>query len=153
MTGSSTSRLTIRPLAAADRAAWDALWAGYLAFYRTELSPEVSALTFTRLLDDREPMHGLVAEVDGKVVGIAHYLMHRSTWAREQYCYLEDLFVSPAARGHGAASALIEAIADRARALNADRMYWTTHESNSTARRLYDKLAMRTGFVHYRKAL
>mgnify|MGYP002683191336 CR=1 FL=1 len=149
----SSRSVTIRPLQADDRSAWDELWQAYLDFYQTPLPPDMSDLTWSRLHDSSEPMSGLVALINGRVRGITHYVMHRSTWARERYCYLEDLYVDADARGHGAGEALIEAVADAARAANADRLYWTTHEANAAARRLYDKVAMRTGFVQYRKAL
>lgn len=148
-----SSRVTVRSLKHDDRSAWEVLWAGYLDFYRTELPRDVSDLTFARLLDPAEPMHGLVAEADGAVVGIAHYVLHRSTWARELYCYLEDLIVAPEMRGRGAGTALIEAVADAARAVAASRLYWCTHETNTTAQALYDKLGMRTPFIQYRKLL
>lgn len=146
-------RATIRPLRPSDRNAWDALWQSYLDFYQTPLPPDVSNLTWTRLFDDSEPVFGLAAEIDGQVKGIVHYVMHRSTWAKHRYCYLEDLYVHGDARGFGAGEALIEAVAGAAREAGADRLYWTTHESNALARKLYDKVAMRTGFVQYRKVL
>lgn len=145
--------VTIRPLQPDDRQAWNELWQAYLDFYQTPLAPEVTEATWARLHDPAEPMYCLCAEIGGEVMGITHYLLHRSSWAKEHYCYLEDLFVAPAARGHGAGEALIEAVADAARLANADRLYWITHEANSTARSLYDRLAMRAPFVQYRKVL
>lgn len=100
--------VTIRPLAAADRAAWDPLWQGYLSFYKTDLAPEITDITWSRLLDGAEDMYCLVAEnADGDLVGIVHYLYHPETWAVADRCYLEDLFVAEAERGTGAGRALI----------------------------------------------
>ncbi len=145
--------LNVRPVTEADRAEWNPLWQGYLTFYEAALPPEVTDVTWKRFLDPVEPLHALVAEIDGHLVGLAHYLLHRSTWAPECYCYLEDLFVSPAVRGHGLGRALIGAVEAVAREVNASRLYWLTHETNSQAQELYNKLAERTRFVHYRKKL
>src|SRR5437868_4686607 len=93
--------LNIRPVIEADRAEWEPLWQGYLTFYEMSLALDVTDATWRRFLDPSEPLYALVAEVDGHLVGLAHYLLHRSTWAAERYCYLEDLFVSPAVRGYG----------------------------------------------------
>jgi GNAT superfamily N-acetyltransferase len=145
--------LNVRPVTAADRAEWEPLWQGYLTFYEAALPPDVTEATWKRFLDPVEPLHGLVAEIDGHLVGLAHYLLHRSTWAPECYCYLEDLFVSPAVRGHGMGRALIGAVEAAAREANASRLYWLTHQTNTQAQELYNKLAERTGFLHYRKKL
>lgn len=145
--------LHVRPVTAADRAEWEPLWQGYLTFYRKPLPAEVTEVTWKRFLDPVEPLHALVAEIDGQLVGLSHYLLHRSTWALDCYCYLEDLFVSQAVRGHGVGRALIDAVATAARQANASRLYWLTHETNTTAQELYDKLATRTGFIHYGKAV
>ncbi len=142
---------TVRPLAAADKPAWLKLWAGYLEFYQTSLAPEVTETTFARLTGADESMFGLVAEQDGRIVGIAHGLLHRSTWAKGPYLYLNDLFVAPDVRGCGAGRALIEAVYARADATGAERVYWLTHESNATARRLYDSLAVNDRFLEYRR--
>ena len=144
--------LTIRPLEIADRPQWDRLWKGYLDFYETSLPPRVSDLTFARLIQASEPMHALVAEADNRIVGIAHYLLHRSTWS-DSYCYLEDLFATPAMRGIGIGRALIEAVEGAAREAGATRLYWVTRGDNAVARRLYDKVAVATDFVQYRKSL
>lgn len=145
--------ITIRALEPADRQAWDPLWQGYLTFYKSTLPPEITNKTWERLLDPAEPVHGLVAVLDGEIVGITHYLFHRSTWAMEGYCYLEDLFASEKARNRGVGRALIAAVAERAKAAGAARLYWNTHETNRTARALYDKVAAQSGFVQYRKPL
>ena len=141
---------TLRELTAADRQAWDRLWAGYLAFYSASVPDAVSAATFQRLLDPAEPLFALVAEQDGAVIGIVHCVLHASTWTLAPYCYLSDLFVDPAVRGSGAGRALIEAVYARAETLGAARVYWLTHESNTAARALYDKVARNLGFIQYR---
>lgn len=145
--------LSVRPVTEADRAEWDPLWQGYLTFYEAALPPEVTDVTWKRFLDPVESLHALVAEIDGHLVGLAHYLLHRSTWSPECYCYLEDLFVSPVVRGHGIGRALIGAVEAAALDANASRLYWLTHETNTQAQELYNKLAERTRFVHYRKKL
>jgi GNAT superfamily N-acetyltransferase len=142
---------TVRPLVAADKPAWLALWAGYLEFYQTSLAPEVTETTFARLTDNDDTMFGLVAEQDGLIVGIAHGILHRSTWAKGLYLYLNDLFVALDVRGGGAGRALIEGVYARADAMGAERVYWLTHETNATARRLYDSLAVNDGFLEYRR--
>ncbi|SFU70079.1 Acetyltransferase (GNAT) family protein [Methylobacterium sp. 174MFSha1.1] len=145
---------TIRPLRPDERAAWDPLWQGYLAFYGATVAPEVTDLTWARLHDASEPMHALVAEgEDGAVIGLVHYIFHRSTWTAGPYCYLQDLFTAQAARGQGAGRALIEAVYAAAREAGASRVYWLTQEANVTARALYDTVADRPGFIQYRKIL
>lgn len=145
--------ITIRRLTPADRAAWEPLWQGYQAFYEVELGPEVTAATWQRFHDEAEPMFALGAFAGDALVGIVHYLFHRTCWAIGPSCYLQDLFTAEAARGHGVGRALIEAVADAARAAGAARLYWLTHETNTTAMALYDKVADRSGFVQYRKSL
>jgi GNAT superfamily N-acetyltransferase len=143
--------IQIRPFGPQDRQAWEPLWQGYLTFYGSSLPPEVTDATWRRLNDPAEPMHGLAAVLDGRIVGIVHYLYHGSTWSIGPYCYLQDLFTAEEARGRGAGRALIEAVYERARADGASRVYWLTHETNASARALYDKLAARSGFIQYRK--
>jgi len=142
--------LEVRPFTADDRDAWDPLWQGYLTFYRSSLPAEVTDTTWRRLLDPAEPMHGLAAVLDGTILGIVHYLYHRSTWTTGDYCYLQDLFTAEEARGRGVGRALIEAVYERAQADGASRVYWLTHETNSPAQVLYDKVAARSGFIQYR---
>jgi len=142
--------LGIRPLAAGDHGAWLPLWQGYQRFYRTEIAPEVTARTWERLLDPGEPMHALGAEHGGRLIGIAHYLFHRSSWTVGDYCYLQDLFVDEAARGLGAGRALIEAVSAAAKEAGASRVYWLTAEDNP-ARALYDQVARYSGFIQYRR--
>ena len=141
----------VRPLAVTDRPAWLPLWAGYLEFYKASLPPDVTEAAFARLTSLNEDMFGLVAEQDGRIVGIAHGILHRSTWAKGLYLYLNDLFVAPDARGSGAGRALIGGVYAHADAIGAERVYWLTHETNATARKLYDSLAVNDGFLEYRR--
>ena len=143
--------MTIRDLRAEDRPQWNDLWRGYLDFYESELAPEVSDVTFARLLDPSEPMFCLVAEDGGALLGLVHCVLHRGTWSVENFCYLEDLFTAPAARKRGVGRALIEAVYARADELNCSRVYWLTHESNAAGRNLYDQVARNLGFIHYRR--
>jgi GNAT superfamily N-acetyltransferase len=145
------TEIVIRPLALKDRAQWLPLWQGYLAFYKASVADEVTDLSFARFFNEAEPVHALIAERDGKMVGIVHYIFHRSTWTEGPYCYLQDLFTAEHARGGGVGRKLIEAVYDRAREQGASRVYWLTQEGNATARALYDKLAERSGFIQYRK--
>ncbi|KRE18027.1 GNAT family acetyltransferase [Bosea sp. Root381] len=147
------SETIIRPLAAADHSAWEPLWQGYLTFYKASLSAEITAETFERLTGGREPMGGFVAERDGKLIGIVHWVIHRSTWNIRNICYLQDLFTVPEARGSGAGRKLIEAVNATARAKDCFRVYWQTHESNLQAQELYDKVAEKSGFIVYRQPL
>jgi len=143
----------VRPFAPEDRKAWEPLWQGYLTFYKADMPAEVTETTWRRLNDPAEPMHGLAALLDGRIVGIVHYLYHRSTWTIGDYCYLQDLFAAEEVRGRGIGRALIEAVYERARAEGASRVYWLTHETNTDARALYDKVASRSGFIQYRKVI
>ncbi|MFE3323454.1 GNAT family N-acetyltransferase [Streptomyces sp. NPDC059176] len=152
-TVSSPTSMDVRPLTPGDRAAWDPLWRAYLEFYDHALPPQVTDATWERLVDPAEPMGGLGAWTDGALVGICHYVLHRSTWAKGSYCYLEDLFTAPAARGRGAATALVEATAAAARDAGAEKLYWQTHADNTTARALYDRLARHEGFLVYERPL
>ena len=145
------SNVLIRALRAEDRDAWETLWRAYLTFYETEVAPDVTGGTWERLHDAAEPMFALGAFKDDKLVGIVHYLFHRSTWTLSDYCYLQDLFTAEDARGEGVGRALIEAVYEAARAAGASRVYWLTHETNAAARRLYDAVAVRSGFIQYRK--
>lgn len=143
-------QMVIRELEEADYVQWKALWFGYLDSYVSEVSEEVTNTTFKRLLSDNEPMHCLMAEVDGKLFGLAHYVCHRSTWTTGDYCYLQDLYVQTDARLKGAGLALVTAVVDAAKALNCTKVYWKTREDNYRARALYDKVASKTNFVEYR---
>jgi GNAT superfamily N-acetyltransferase len=143
--------MIIRPLAPEDETQWREQWAGYLAFYKTALPPAQTALTWARLLDPLEPMSGLGAFEGDELLGFTVTLLHRSTWARVGYLYLEDLFTTEAARGRGVARALIDAVYRHADELGAERVYWVTAADNVTARALYDKVAKEAGFVQYRR--
>ncbi|MFG2196735.1 GNAT family N-acetyltransferase [Streptomyces sp. NPDC048639] len=147
------SSLDVLPLSSGDRDAWDPLWQGYLDFYDHALPTRIIDLTWNRLCDPAEPMGGLGAWADGKLVGMCHYVLHRSTWAEGTYCYLEDLFTSPPARGRGVGRALIEATAEAGRKAGAEKLYWQTHAGNATARSLYDRLARHEGFLVYERPL
>lgn len=149
--------LTIRPVRPDDRARWRPLWYGYNAFYGrsgpTALPAEVTETTWARFLSPDEPVHALVAEQDDELLGLTHYLFHRSTTAIGPSCYLQDLFTVEAARGQGVGRALIQAVYTAAAAAGAPRVYWQTHETNAAAMRLYDAVAERSGFLVYRKLL
>jgi GNAT superfamily N-acetyltransferase len=139
----------IRSVAADDRASWDVLWGGYLEFYKTELTETQTELTWQRLLDDEHGLNGLVAEVDGRLVGLAHFSFTHSTWAKNQDLYLEDLFVDPSVRGQGIGKALILSLDEIAREEGSRKVWWETQNHNATARRLYDSVAELSEFVKY----
>jgi GNAT superfamily N-acetyltransferase len=146
--------MTIRTVRREDFAEWQQLWDGYNAFYGrsgpTALPAEVTQTTWSRFFDVYEPMHALVAESGGGLLGLTHFLYHRSTIALGPVCYLQDLFTVEAARGRGVGRALIEAVYERALAAGSSRVYWQTHETNKTAMRLYDRIAEKSGFLVYR---
>ena len=139
--------LEIAPLAAGDRAEWERLARGYKAFYRTETPDERYEETWRLLMAD-ERIHGLGARLDGRMVGIAHYLFHAQTWSPD-CCYLQDLFTAADARGRGVATALLEAVAEAARRRGALKFYWLTKADNGEARALYDRIAAWKGFLRY----
>jgi GNAT superfamily N-acetyltransferase len=147
----------VRHVTPADFDAWLPLWDGYNRFYgrsgETALPRDITQLTWQRFFDGYEPMHAMVAERAGELIGLVHYLYHRSTLMVGPTCYLHDLFTLESERGKGIGRALIEAVYDEARAARAERVYWLTHETNLTAMQLYDRVADRSGFVVYRKAL
>ncbi|MFC5496831.1 GNAT family N-acetyltransferase [Caenimonas terrae] len=148
-----TAPAIIRPVEQSDRAAWLPLWDGYNAFYgrdgATALDPAITSATWRRFFDPAEPVFALVAQAQGRVVGLAHYLHHRSTTRIEPTCYLQDLFTAPEARGQGVGRALIEAVYREAAAAGIRRVYWQTQQSNAAARLLYDQLARHQGFIVY----
>jgi GNAT superfamily N-acetyltransferase len=150
-----SAEMTIRMVRREDYAAWRNLWDGYNAFYGrsgpTALPDEVTQTTWSRFFDVYEPMHALVAESSEGLLGLTHFLYHRSTIALGPVCYLQDLFTVEAARGRGVGRALIEAVYERARAAGSSRVYWQTHETNATAMRLYDRIAEKSGFLVYRR--
>ncbi|MGB3415949.1 MAG: GNAT family N-acetyltransferase [Mesorhizobium sp.] len=142
--------ITIRPLEQADHAEWRRLWSAYLDFYKTKLPDEVYATTWKRLFSGGEfEPKGFIAHLDGKAVGLTHYLYHRSGWSLVNNCYLQDLFADPEERGKGVGAALIEAVRQEAAKIGVTNVYWMTHETNATARKLYDRVARRTGFIEY----
>lgn len=149
--------MIVRPIERRDFEGWLPLWNGYNAFYGrsgpTALPEEITRTTWARFFDDREPMHALVAERDGTLIGLAHYLFHRSTISIAPTCYMQDLYASEAARGSGVGTALIEAVYAAAANAGSQRVYWQTHETNATAMHLYDRVAERSGFVVYRRML
>ena len=147
----AASNVTIRPLRADERADWEPLWKGYQAFYKVVIPDQTTAVTWARLHDPAEAMGVFGAYMNGRLCGIVHYLFHRSCWTVGDYCYLQDLFVAEGARKLGLGRALIEAVYHEARKAGASRVYWNTHETNATARALYDTLADRPGFIQYRK--
>lgn len=153
--GKSTRKgeIFVRPLVGADRAAWDALWKGYLDFYKTALPKTQYDLTFQRYLDPSEPMFAYLAERNGAPRGLVHIILHRSGWLDRPTCYLQDLFVEPGERGTGMGRALIEHVYDVMKAAGGTRVYWLTHEMNKTARKLYDAIATNDGFIQYGKSL
>jgi len=147
----------VRPATRDDYDRWLPLWHGYNAFYGrsgdTALAPEITAATWDRFSDPYEPMFALVAEQGGVLLGLTHYLLHRSTTSLLPSLYLQDLFTTTEARGKGVGRALIEAVYAAARAQGLPRVYWQTHETNETAMTLYDRIAEKSGFLVYRKLL
>ena len=149
--------VSIRAVTRQDYEQWLPLWDGYNAFYgragATALAPAITAMTWARFFDAYEPVHGLVAERSGKLLGLTHYLFHRSTTSIEPTCYLQDLFTNEAARGKGVGRALISGVYEQAKRAGSSRVYWQTHETNHTAQSLYDRVAEKSGFIVYRQAI
>jgi GNAT superfamily N-acetyltransferase len=152
-----TERILIRPVQPSDFAQWKPLWDGYNAFYgrrdETALPEEITQMTWSRFFDAYEPVHALVADHGGELLGLVHFLFHRSTISIAPTCYLQDLFTLESARGKGVGSSLIAEVYQRARQAGSSRVYWLTHETNDIAMKLYDKVAEKSGFVVYRKPL
>jgi GNAT superfamily N-acetyltransferase len=152
-----SDQVKVRPIRREDRSGWSPLWDGYNAFYGrsgpTALDPAVTETTWTRFFDPAEPVFAYVAEDGGELVGLVHYLFHRSTTQIPPTCYLQDLFTRAEERGRGVGAALIEAVYAAARAEGCARVYWQTHETNAVARALYDRIAERSGFIVYAKSL
>ncbi|WP_375227590.1 GNAT family N-acetyltransferase [Roseobacter sp. S98] len=143
----------VRALRETDKAEWSALWAAYLTFYETSRPAEIHDLYFDRLLgDDPQDFRALVAEVDGRLVGLTHYLFHRHGWSRENVCYLQDLYADPTVRGQGIGRALIEGVYAAADAAGAPSVYWLTQDFNKDARLLYDRIGVKTPFIKYSRA-
>jgi len=149
--------VVIRPVTPEDYDQWLPLWQGYNKFYgrhgETALPEAITQATWSRFLDPGEPVHALVAEQDGQLIGLVHYLYHRTTLSISQTCYLSDLFTAEEARGLGVGRKLIEAVYEQARKAGSFRVYWLTHETNETAMKLYNKIADKSGFLVYRKTL
>ena len=145
-------RVAIRPIERADEREWRRLWADYLAFYGTQVEEQIYRTAFERLLGDaRYDPHGLIAERDGRPVGLVHYLFHRHVWRVEDVAYLQDLYVDPAARGQGAGRALIEAVYAAADSARCPSVYWLTQDFNHAARKLYDAVGELTPFIKYQR--
>jgi GNAT superfamily N-acetyltransferase len=146
---------TIRFIVRADFPRWLPLWEGYNEFYgrsgKTALPDAITQMTWARFFDAYEPVHAIVAEDGVELVGLVHYIFHRSTISIAPTCYLQDLFTLKSTRGKGVGRRLINAVYEQAKLAGAARVYWHTHESNSTAMKLYDKVAEKSGFVVYRK--
>lgn len=149
--------VVIRAATKDDFPSWKPLWDGYNAFYGREgptaLPAEITQMTWARFFDPSEPMHALVAETSGGLLGLVHYLFHRSTTLINPTCYLQDLYTIESARGQGVGRALIEAVYREARVAGSSRVYWLTHETNTVAMTLYDKVAEKSGFLVYRKVV
>jgi GNAT superfamily N-acetyltransferase len=142
----------VRALRADDRAEWAELWTDYLTFYESSVEPEVYDATFSRLLgDDPQDFNALVAEQDGRLVGLTHYLFHRHAWKTENVCYLQDLYARPETRGTGVGRALIESVYAAADANGSPSVYWLTQDFNDTARKLYDRIGKLTPFIKYQR--
>ncbi len=145
--------ITLRDATPADEAAWRGLWQGFLDYYGVTLAPEITAFTWARLMDPASPLKARLALVEGVAMGFAIHQNHPSTWVMGDDCYLEDLFVSPDARGKGLGRALIEDLMALARTRGWKRLYWNTDHDNATARRLYDSFTLTDGHVRYRVTL
>jgi GNAT superfamily N-acetyltransferase len=153
----SSSKILVRDVQQSDFANWKPLWDGYNAFYgrkdSTALPDEITNFTWSRFFDGYEPIHALVAEHAGKLAGLVHYLLHRSSTSPTSNCYLQDLFTAESARGQSIGRALIEEVYRRAAQAGCGKVYWQTHETNAHAMKLYDKVAKKSGFIVYSKEL
>jgi GNAT superfamily N-acetyltransferase len=145
--------MSIRLARPDDYEQWLPLWRGYQTFYQVSIPQEVTDLTWRRFHDATEPIQCAVAEQNGVLIGLVHYIYHRSCWTSGDYCYLQDLFTVETVRGQGYGRALIEHVYQAAQAANASRVHWLTHETNHQAMLLYDRIADKSGFVQYRKIL
>jgi GNAT superfamily N-acetyltransferase len=145
--------LVVRRLSIEDKAAWYELYVSYLKFYESEQIDAAIEIVWQRLTKENPEIQGLVAELDGVIVGITHFHYQLSTWANASNCYLEDLYVSEEARGQGVAPALIAAVKKLAIEHKCSELFWITKESNQVARKLYDKVAKISDFVRYEISL
>lgn len=144
--------VTLRPLTSNDYEQWHRLWTGYLTFYETSVADEVYTTTFARLIDpERKAQNALVAEQDGALIGLVHYIYHPHNWRLEDVCYLQDLYADPEVRGTGVGRKLIEAVYNAADANGTPTVYWLTQDFNTTARQLYDRIATVTPFIKYNR--
>lgn len=141
----------VRQLRKEDAEDWRRLWAGYQSFYGVSLPETVTQANWERFFTDSEPVSALIAEVDGEIVGLVHFLFHRSTWTIDDTCYLQDLFVAEGQRGRGVARALIDSVYAEADRRGGRQVYWLTHQSNGPGRRLYDQVAVNAGFLLYER--
>lgn len=141
--------VTVRPVNQEDFEEWLSLWKGYQLFYEHDIPMEVTEETWKRFFDEKEHVYAAVAVIDGKLIGLVHYLFHRTTWYKENYCYLQDLFVDPNHRSKGIGKKLIEYVQKMAKESNASKLYLHTHNDNSRARRLYDYVGTLSGFIKY----
>jgi GNAT superfamily N-acetyltransferase len=146
-------KIIIRPVIAEDYTPWLGLWRGYLEFYQVQLSETLIQTTWARFLDPSISLHAAVVSVDAKLLGLVHYVFHPSTWGRQDYCYLEDLFVCATARGQGLATQLIQHVQAQAQLKQCSRLYWHTQSHNQSAIMLYDRLAQPSGMIEYRMPL
>jgi GNAT superfamily N-acetyltransferase len=143
--------IAVREIQEDDKAGWLVLWQGYQSFYGVTLPVEVSETTWRRFFESHEPLHAHVALDADRIVGIVHYVFHRSTWMIDETCYLQDVFVTATDRGRGTARALINSVYAEADRKGGRQVYWLTHKSNAAARGLYDKIAVNAGFVLYER--
>lgn len=147
-------KVLIRAISLEDYEEWLLLWKKYTTFYEYEAFPDnITQCTWNRFFDINEPVYGLVAECNNQLVGFTHYLFHCNTWQIELDCYLQDLYVDESMRGLGIARQLIENVSQEVKQIGINNLYWQTHETNTTARLLYDKLAKFSGFIVYSKSL
>ncbi|WP_085596566.1 MULTISPECIES: GNAT family N-acetyltransferase [unclassified Pseudomonas] len=151
--GEQQQTVAVRAIQAEDREQWQQLWLAYQDFYQVSLSEQVSQRTFERFFDPREPVYSAVAVQGGELVGFVNSVLHRSTWATTDFCYLEDLYVAPQVRGGGTGKQLIEWVQAFARQHDCARLYWHTHATNKRAQKLYDWVADNSGFIEYRMPL
>jgi len=149
----AASGLVLRPVTPADHDHWMPLWRGYQTFYKVDIPAATSAVTWQRLLDPSESMHAVIAWQGERAVGMVHWIYHRSCWTVGNFAYLNDLFAEPDVRGTGVGRALIEHVYAQSAAAGCSRVYWLTHESNAVAMTLYDRIAEKSGFIQYRKAV
>lgn len=145
--------MIVRVAHESDYENWLPLWKGYQGFYKIEIPVAATAATWSRFHNPQEPMHCALAEIDGELAGLVHFVRHRSCWTVGDYIYLQDLFVSQGNRGKGVGRALIEYVYAAAAELGASRVWWLTHQSNADAMSLYDQIAERSGFIQYRKGI